>query len=107
MSRGGFGPLSTCMKRSDALRRVLTGRECAGTLRRVNAFDPRTVAERAGVDLDFVLRLVESGVVVPDEAGRLTEGDTRRVSIVHGLEQAGLPSASLAAAIQRGQLTPD
>ena len=73
----------------------------------MSTFDPQTVAARAGVDLAFVLRLIESGVVVPDEAGQLTEGDTRRVSIVHGLEQAGLPSASLAEAVRGGAISLD
>jgi adenylate cyclase len=73
----------------------------------VSAFDLETVAQRAGVEPEFVRQLVELRVVVPDEGGRMTEGDTRRVSIVYGLDQAGLPIASLAEAMRRGEISLD
>jgi hypothetical protein len=36
-------------------------------------------AERAGVDLDEVSRLIEAGVIAPDPDDRLSAGDVRRV----------------------------
>jgi len=73
----------------------------------VDTFDPQTLAQRAGVDPDFVQRLLELGVLVPGDDGGVTEGDTRRVSILHALEQAGLPSARVAEAVRRGELSLD
>ena len=41
----------------------------------------REVAERAGVDLDYVTKLVGGGVRAPSADGSFTEGDVRRTRL--------------------------
>ncbi len=65
-------------------------------------------AERAGVSVEELGRLVELGILKPDAEGRLSEGDVRRV----GRRAAAwwLPPSPLdllAAALRRGDLTLD
>jgi hypothetical protein len=55
------------------------------TARRIST---QEVAERAGVDLDYVSRLVNLGLVVPDGDGTFSEGDARRARLYLGLERA-------------------
>ena len=43
-------------------------------------------AVRSGVDLAYVDRLIELGILTPDEEGRLSSGDTRRIQMVQSLE---------------------
>jgi adenylate cyclase len=63
------------------------------------------VAERAGVDLGYVQRLVDAGLLAaaPDDA--FTDADARRVRLYRGLEQAGLPLEEVAEAVERGGLS--
>jgi adenylate cyclase len=63
------------------------------------------VAERAGVDIDYLGRLVDLGLVVPDEDGTFSEGDARRARLYRGLERAGLPTEAMIAALERGELS--
>ena len=63
------------------------------------------VAAGAAVDLGYVDRVVELGMVVPDGDGRFSTGDVRRVEIVRSLERSGLPLEGLAEAIRRGAIT--
>ncbi len=49
------------------------------------------VAHRAGVDTDYVERLVELGILVPGEGGRFRPGDVPRTRLVQTLERAGVP----------------
>ena len=56
----------------------------------MNRLSQREVAERAGVDLDYVTRLVDVGVLAPAAAGTFTDGDVRRARLYQGLERAGL-----------------
>lgn len=67
----------------------------------------RDVAERAGVGLDFVTRLIDVGALTPAEDGTLTEGDVRRARVFRGLEGAGLPIEVLVVATERGELSFD
>ena len=60
------------------------------------------VAERAGVDLAYVDRLIEVGVLAPTDDGTFTEGDVRRTRLYQGLERTGLPLESLREAIDAG-----
>ena len=64
------------------------------------------LAERSGVDLDYVDRLVGLGVL-EEAAGGFTQGDVRRVRVVESLERAGLPLDSLAEALRQGILSLD
>ena len=57
----------------------------------MDGISERDVAERAGVDHDFVARLVDVGVLAPAADGAFTEGDVRRTRLYQGLERTGLP----------------
>jgi len=65
------------------------------------------VAERAGVERSYVDRLVELGILAPDEADRFTVGDIRRVLLTRSLEGAGIPLDAFGEAIRRGALSLD
>jgi hypothetical protein len=64
------------------------------------------LADLAGVAEDEVGRLVELGVLVPrDGAGPFRETDVQKVRLAVACEQAGLPMAGIAAAVQQGRLS--
>jgi len=72
----------------------------------VSEFTREGLAERAGVALAYVDRLIELGIVIPTETGSMfSEGDMRRVRLVHGLEQGGLPIEGMSAAVRNGDLS--
>jgi adenylate cyclase len=62
-------------------------------------------AERAGIAPAFLDRLIELGIIVPEEPDRLSPGDVRRAIMGKSLEDAGIPLDSVAAAIERGTLS--
>ncbi len=62
-------------------------------------------ARRAGVDPGYVDRLVELGIVRPDEDDRFSAGDVRRARWVHALGVAGVPLDGLATAVRDGTLS--
>jgi adenylate cyclase len=62
-------------------------------------------AERAGVGTEFLDRLIDLGIVAPDELDRCSPADVRRVLLAKSLEHAGIPLDSVAAALQRGALS--
>jgi len=45
-------------------------------------YSRQEVAERAGVGVDDVSRLVELGILMPSEGDRFSVGDVRRVALV-------------------------
>jgi adenylate cyclase len=63
------------------------------------------VALRAGVDPDYVDRLIELGIVRPGAGDALSTGDARRVRWVRSLEQAGVPLDGIAEAVRDGALS--
>jgi adenylate cyclase len=65
----------------------------------------RDVAERSGVDLDYVTKLVDIGVLVPDGDGTFTEGDVRRARLYDGLERTGLPLQAIREGLDAGELS--
>jgi adenylate cyclase len=71
----------------------------------VDGITQREVAERAGVDGDYVTRLVDVGVLAPAGDGTFTDGDARRARLCRGLEGAGLPIEALVEALDRGELS--
>jgi adenylate cyclase len=71
----------------------------------VSGITRRDVAERAGVDLDFVSRLVEVGALVPEADDTFSDGDARRARLYQGLERAGLPMDALVEALEHGKLS--
>ena len=62
-------------------------------------------AERAGVEPDYVVRLVSLRILTPEERDRFSPGDVRRVMMAKSLEDAGIPLDDVAAAIQQGALS--
>jgi hypothetical protein len=71
----------------------------------VNGYSRQEVAQRAGVDADYVDRLVELGILTPGTADELSSGDVLRARWVQGLERAGLPLEAMAAAVRDGALS--
>jgi hypothetical protein len=55
----------------------------------------REVAERAEVDLDYVSRLVDLDLVVPEGDDTFSEGDARRARLYRDLERAGLSTEAM------------
>ena len=47
-------------------------------------------ARRAGVDAEYLQRLIDSGVINPAADGSFVQGDVRRTTIVHALIDAGI-----------------
>jgi adenylate cyclase len=73
----------------------------------VDGISEGAVAERAGVDPDYVTRLIEAGVLVPEGDGTFRDGDARRARLYRALERAGLPIEALVQALERGELSFD
>jgi hypothetical protein len=49
------------------------------------------VALRAGVETEYVDRLVQLGILEPGTGDTFSQGDVRRARWVHSLEVAGVP----------------
>ena len=71
----------------------------------MTSYSAAEVAERAGVELDFLDRIVELGIVTPAEAGRFSPGDVRRVQLARSLEDATISLDEVVAAIHHGALS--
>jgi adenylate cyclase len=63
------------------------------------------VARRAGVDPEYVDRLVELGILTPGPEDAFTTGDVRRARWVRSWEEAGVPLDGMAAAVRDGALS--
>jgi adenylate cyclase len=63
------------------------------------------VAQRAGVDTDYVDRLIELGILRPGTGDTFSPGDARRARWVHSFEEAGVPLDGMAAAVRHGALS--
>jgi adenylate cyclase len=64
-------------------------------------------AERAGVEPDYLDRLVDLGIVALERPGRFSPGDVRRAQLAGSLEDAGIPLDGVAAAMRRGAVSFD
>ena len=64
-------------------------------------------AEQAGVEPHYVIRLMDLGILAPEDKARFSSGDVRRVLMAKSLEDAGIPLEGVATAIQRGALSLD
>ncbi len=64
-------------------------------------------AERAGASVDELRHLVELGILQPDGDGRFSDGDVRRVGVVHSVVAASIPLDLLASALRSGDLSFD
>ena len=72
----------------------------------MGGFTRDALAERAGVPAGYVDRLVGLGILAQVEPGSLfSAGDVRRVRLVHGLEEGGLPLEGMSAAVRNGDLS--
>jgi adenylate cyclase len=63
------------------------------------------VASKAGVDPDYVDRLVEFGMITPGDGEVFSSGDVRRARWIRSLEGAGVPLEGMAAAVRGGTLS--
>jgi len=70
----------------------------------MNRMSQQDVADRAGVEVEYVGKLVSLGVV-ESEDGAFSEGDVRRARLYQGLERAGLPIEAMVEALERGELS--
>jgi adenylate cyclase len=70
----------------------------------VGGYSREEVARRAGVDIGYVDRLIDVGILnaAADTFGR---GDVRRARWVHNLERSGIPLDRMAAAVRDGKLS--
>jgi adenylate cyclase len=73
----------------------------------VERYEITEAAERAGVSVDELRRLVELGILTPDADGRFTPGVVRRAGLVSSLATAGIPLDGLGAAIRGGKVSLD
>jgi class 3 adenylate cyclase len=71
----------------------------------VSGYTRQEVAQRAGVDPDYLDRLVELGILTPDAGEAFSPGDALRARWLQSLERAGVPLEGLAAAIRDGALS--
>jgi adenylate cyclase len=71
----------------------------------VSGYTRQEVAQRAGVDPDYLDRLVELGILTPAAGGAFSPGDVLKARWVQSLERAGVPLDGLATAIRDGALT--
>jgi adenylate cyclase len=71
----------------------------------VGQYSREEVARSAGVERDYVDRLIELGIVRPGTGDAFSTGDVRRVRWVRSLEQAGMPLNGIAAAVRDGALS--
>jgi adenylate cyclase len=71
----------------------------------VTLLSKQSVADRAGVDSDYVDRLVELGILKPSGADTFSPGDVRRARWVQSFERAGVPLEGMATAVRNGTLS--
>ncbi len=79
----------------------------AATVGLVEKYAEAQAAERAGLSVEELSRLVELGILEPDAEGRFTQGDVRRAGLVGSLATAGIPLDGLGAAMRSGRVTLD
>jgi class 3 adenylate cyclase len=58
-----------------------------------------------GVEPSYVARLVDLGILAPEDPDRFSPGDVRRVLMAKSLDDAGIPLEGVARALQRGALS--
>lgn len=71
----------------------------------MNGISEREVAELAGVEPEYVTRLIDVGALAPAADGTFTEGDVRRSRLYQGLERTGLPLEAIREALDAGELS--
>ena len=73
----------------------------------MEGFELEAAAQRSGVDVDELRRLVALGILRPNADGRFTTGDLRRAGLVMSLTAAGIPLEGLGEAIRSGSVSLD
>jgi len=73
----------------------------------VETYDLAEAAQRTGVSVDELARLLELGILAPHQGNRFTPGHLRRAGLVMSLTAAGIPLEGLGAAIRSGQVSLD
>jgi adenylate cyclase len=71
----------------------------------VSGYTRQEVAQRAGVDPDYVDRLVELGILTPAAGDAFSPGDALRARWLQSLERADVPLDGIAAAVRDGALS--
>jgi adenylate cyclase len=71
----------------------------------VGQYSRQEVAAKAGVDPEYVDRLVELGFLTAGSAEAFSDGDVRRARWVQSFERAGVPLDGIAAAVRDGALS--
>jgi adenylate cyclase len=71
----------------------------------VSGYTRQEVAQRAGVDPDYVDQLVQLGILTPDAGGAFSTGDVLRARWLQSFEGAGVPLKGMAAAVRDGALS--
>jgi adenylate cyclase len=71
----------------------------------VRGYSRQEVAQRAGVDPDYLDRLVELGILTPGAGEAFSPGDVLRARWLQGLERAGVPLEGMATAVRDGALS--
>jgi class 3 adenylate cyclase len=71
----------------------------------VSGYTRQDVAKRAGVDPDYLDRLVELRILTPGAGDAFSPGDVLRARWVQSLERAGVPLEGMAAAVRDGTLS--
>jgi class 3 adenylate cyclase len=73
----------------------------------VERYTRAETAERAGVSLEELSRLIELDILKPDAGDRFSEGDVRRVAVVQSLVAAGIPIDLQADMLRSGSFSLD
>jgi adenylate cyclase len=71
----------------------------------VSGYTSQEVARRAGVEPDYVNRLVELGILTPGAGDGFSSGDVLTARWVLSLERTGIPLEGMAAAVRDGSLS--
>ena len=64
-------------------------------------------AARAGTTVEELQQLVDLGILQPDADGRFSDGDVRRVGVIHGLTASSIPVDLVASALGSGDFSLD
>ncbi|HEX5466023.1 MAG TPA: adenylate/guanylate cyclase domain-containing protein [Candidatus Limnocylindrales bacterium] len=68
-------------------------------------YSRQEAAERAGVDVAMLDRLIDLGILELAEPDQVTAADVRRAQLAKSLEEAGIPLDGVARAVKRGALS--
>jgi adenylate cyclase len=71
----------------------------------VSGYTRQEVAQRAGVDPDYVDQLVQLGILTPDAGDAFSPADVLRARWLQSFEGAGVPLKGMAAAVRDGALS--